>query len=115
MYVNICVYVCVRVCVCVYVCVYMCVCGCVCECVCAHVWQPLCLLHHQPPLQHHDYEQGHNTAVEIFSKPTLRMDTLISAPTAELAEFRGSRAVLLRHPCNVASSGTTLSEVIITH
>ena len=109
--------VCESVCMCVCVYAYTCMwlCAFVSVCVCARVWQPLCLLHRQPPLQHPDYEQGCNTAVEISSKPALQMDTAISGPTAELAEFQGSRAVLLRHPFNVASSGTTLSEVIITH
>lgn len=77
------------------------------ECVC--LWQPLCLLHHQPPLQHPDSHQGQSTATETFSKPALQTDTLISAPTAGLAEFQGSRTILLRCPFSAASSGPPVS------
>lgn len=93
-------------CVCVYVCVYVYVVVCMCECVCVCTCMAAPLPSPPSATSATPYEQGCNTAVEIFSKPALRMDTLISGLTAELAEFQGSRAVLLRHPFNVASSGT---------
>ena len=92
----------------VYECVYVSVCVCVC------VWQaplPAPSTTSATPRLSTRVEHSHRDLQQACPSDGY----LISTPTAGLAEFQGSRTILLRCPFNTASSGPPLSEVVITH